>query len=180
MTPPTIRRLHWGCGSITPPDWINSDIVSGPGVQVCGDIRQGLPLENGSLDYIVSQHGLQDLGIYEQVDALRELWRLLKPGGVLRLGLPDLDLAIAAYQRGNREYFLVQDWESISGNFVSHVLWYNLTRTPFTREFAQELLRKAGFREVFQLAYRETRSAHPGIVDLDSRPAESFFVEAVK
>jgi predicted SAM-dependent methyltransferase len=176
----SIRRLHWGCGSITPEDWINSDLKPGPGVAISGNILDGLRLDNESIDYIVSQHALQDLQIYDQVKAISELRRVLKPGGTLRLSLPDLDQAIAAYQSGNRDYFHIRDWETISGNFITHVLWYSLTHTLFTYEFAEELLLKAGFSSVRRVDYRQTSSNFPEIVELDSREDESFFVEAIK
>jgi hypothetical protein len=93
---------------------------------------------------------------------------------MLRLSLPDLDKAIAAYQTGNRDYFHIRDWETISGNFIAHVLSYNLTRTLFTYDFAEELLRKAGFSNVQRVAYRQTSSNFPEIVELDSRENEAF------
>jgi SAM-dependent methyltransferase len=175
-----VRRLHWGCGHVTPSDWINSDILAGPGVDITCDILDGLPLEDNSIDYASSQHALTDLKIHDQVRALAELRRVLKPGGTLRLALPDLDLAIAAYQSGQRDHFLVWEWETISGNFITHILWYNCTRTLFTYEFAEELLRKAGFAAVKRVAYRQTASRYPEIVELDGREKESLYVEAFK
>src|SRR5689334_23411956 len=38
-----------------------------------------------------------------------ELRRVLKPGGILRLGLPDMDKAIDAYRAGDVDYFLIPD-----------------------------------------------------------------------
>lgn len=175
-----IRRLHWGCGSVTPSGWINVDVRAGAGIDIACDILAGIPLDDGCIDYIASQHALQDIKIHDQIKAIRELRRILKPGGVLRLGLPDLDRAIDAYKDGQADYFLVKDWDTISGNFISHVLWHNYTHTPFTYEFAEELLRKAGFREVRRAAYRRTASRYPEIVELDGRERESFFVEAWK
>lgn len=174
------RRLHWGCGDTPAPGWVNSDLRPGPGVDVVADIREGLPLEDESFDCVFSQHALPELGIYEQVDALRELRRVLRPGGVLRLSLPDLDWAIEAYRAGDRDHFKVWDWETISGNFIAHVLWYGITRTPFTFEFAEELLRRAGFSEVSRVCYRQTAGPWPGVAELDDRPEESFYVEAVR
>jgi SAM-dependent methyltransferase len=175
-----IRRLHWGCGDVTPSSWINSDIEAGPGIDISGDVLEGLPLEDDSIDYISSQHTLPELNVLEQVDALSELRRVLKPGGVLRLSLPDLDLAIQAYQSGRQEYFEIWDWDTISGNFITQMVWYGYINTPFTYEFAEELLGKAGFGDVCRVAYRQTVSPYPEITELDSREWESFFVEAFR
>jgi predicted SAM-dependent methyltransferase len=178
-----VRRLNWGCGSWRPSGWINSDLHEGPGIDISCDIRDGLPLPDGHLDYAVSIHALPMIPYPELVPVLAELRRVLKQGGVLRLGLPDLELAIAAFQRGDRSFFHVpdEDVHSLSGQFIVHLLWYGYTVTLFTADFIEELLYKAGFREVQHSSYRQTRSFHgPGIVELDNRETESLFVEAVK
>jgi SAM-dependent methyltransferase len=175
------RPLHWGCGDVRPSGWINADIRGGPGIDIIGDIvEDGLALPTDSTPYIVSQHALQQLGIYDVLRALQELHRVLAPGGVLRLGLPDLDQAIDACRRGDRNYFWCWDWDSISGNMITQIIDYNATRTPLTCEFTEELLRRAGFEQVVRTTYRETSGPFPGITDLDGRPEESFFVEAFK
>src|SRR5689334_8483185 len=92
-------RLNWGCGPRPAPGWINSDLVPAPGVDMPCDIRDGLPLPDCACHYIVAIHALQDLPFLDLDRAVGELFRVLSPGGVLRLGLPDLDRAIAAYQR---------------------------------------------------------------------------------
>jgi SAM-dependent methyltransferase len=175
-----VRRLHFGCGRITPEGWLNADIRPGERVDLCCDVLAGIPLDDDSIDYISSQHALQEIKVLDQIRAFRELRRVLKPGGVLRVVLPDLDRAIDAYQSGRDAYFRPRDWESIDGNFITHIVWYSNTRTLFTCAFALELLRKAGFADVRRVAYRITASPHPEIVELDSREPESFYVEAVK
>ena len=175
-----IRRLNWGCGKVTPPGWINSDIKSGPGIDISADILEGLPLDDDSIYYISSQHALPELKVWTQLDALSELRRVLKPGGVLRLCLPDLDLAIAAYQSGRQEFFPEWSWDTISGNFITHIVWHGYIKTPFTYEFAEELLWKAGFADVRRVGYLHTVSSYPEIVELDRREGRSFYVEAFK
>jgi predicted SAM-dependent methyltransferase len=178
----TIKRLHWGCGSWCPPGWINSDQKEGPGIDISCDIRDGLPLDTGSMDYVVSIHALPEVPYPDQVPVLRELRRVLKQDGVLRLGLPDLDRTIQAYLREDRTYFQVPDEEarSIGAKFIVHLIWYGYSRTFFTRDFVEELLLKAGFSRVDRCAYGETHSPHPEIVELDNREGESLFVEAIK
>jgi predicted SAM-dependent methyltransferase len=177
-----IKRLNWGCGHKGEPGWINSDLKDGPGIDISCDILEGLPLESDTMDYIVSIHALPMIPYTEIVRALQELKRVLKPGGVLRLGLPDFDKGIRAYQQNERDYFFIPDDEtkSISGKLIVQLIWYGYSRTMFTYEFAEELIQKAGFQNVRQCNYQETFSAFDEITSLDNRERESFFVEAVK
>jgi predicted SAM-dependent methyltransferase len=175
-----LTRLNCGCGPTPVPGWINADIRAHAGVDVCADLVKGLPLASGSFDCIVAIHVLQDIAWPDLPAAVSELRRVLKPGAVLRLGLPDLDRAIDAYQRKDPDYFYVPDSDArtVGAKLITQIIWYGSVRTPFNFEFAHELLSNAGFSRVQQCAFRETASAHPDIVTLDNRPRESLFVEA--
>jgi predicted SAM-dependent methyltransferase len=177
-----MSRLNWGCGSHIAPGWINSDIKDEPGVDLVCDIRQELPLETGSVDYAVSIHSLPELSYPEIVPVLEELRRVLKPGGTLRLALPDLRRGIEAYLAADRDYFKVgpDEVHSLGGRFVVHMLWYGYSRTLFTTDFALELLERAGFVEVNECAFGASASGIAEIVELDNREEESFFVEGRK
>jgi SAM-dependent methyltransferase len=178
----SVMRLNWGCGRTPPAGWINADRLSAPGIALSGDIREGLALADHAVDYAVAIHSLQDLAYPDVVPALQELRRVLRTDGVLRLGLPDLDRAVAAYARGEAGYFYIPDAEvtTLSGKLIVQLIWYGSVRTPFTRAFARELLLRAGFRRVTDCAFRLTASAYADIVELDNRQRESFFIEAVK
>lgn len=177
-----LLRLNWGCGAIPAPGWINADRRPLPGSQICRDIRDGLPLRSESLDYLVGIHALQDVPYPDLVPVLEELRRVLKPDGVCRLGLPDLDRAVRAYLGGDAGYFYIRDDEigSLGGKLITQLTWYGSVRTPFTFDFIAELLERAAFRRVTRCRYRETASPYPAIVELDNRERESFFVEAVR
>jgi hypothetical protein len=112
--------------------------------------------------------------------ALAELRRVLRPGGRLRLGVPDLERALDAFRRGDRAYFHVPDADAatIGGKLVAQVVWYGSVRTPFTFDALEELLLRAGFVAVRRCGYGATGGAWPGITALDNRPRESLFVEA--
>jgi predicted SAM-dependent methyltransferase len=177
-----VRRLNWGCGDHVAAGWINSDVKQGAEVDLVADIKAGLPLASDCLDYAVSVHALPELSYPELVPALRELRRVLKPGGVLRLVLPDLDRAIDAYRRGESGYFKVDPDEvrSLGGRLIVQMLWYGYSRSLFTGDFAAELLEKAGFEQVRHCRYQQTASRFAEIVALDNREDESLYVEAQK
>jgi predicted SAM-dependent methyltransferase len=177
-----IKRLNWGCGPRGAAGWLNSDRQKGPGVDYVCDVRGGLPIPSESLDYAVSVHAMQEVALEEQVPVLAELHRVLRPGGVLRLCLPDAEKAIRAYLTGDRDHFVVpdDDFASLGGKFVAHILWYGHSRVMYTFDFAEELLLRAGFARVHRCAYRRSQSGLSGITDLDDRARETLFVEAVK
>lgn len=177
-----IARLNCGCGPVAAAGWINSDILVRPGVDVCCDIRRGLALRDATFFYAVAMHVLQDLAWPDIPPALSELHRVLRPGGILRIGVPDLDRAIAAYQSADRGYFYIpdQDSDTLGGKLITQIIWYGSVRTPFTFDFLSELLSRTGFANITRCTFRGTHSHYPEIVSLDNRPRETLYVEATK
>lgn len=177
-----MRRLNCGCGPSPAPGWINVDRRRLPGVHLCCDVARGLPAADGAFRYAAAIHVLQDLPFLDVVPAVAELRRVLEPGGVLRLGLPDLDRAVDAYRRGDRGYFYIRDEDvrSLGGKLAVQIAWYGSVRTPFTWDLAEEVCSRAGFARVVRCAYRRTASRYPDIIELDNRERESLFVEAFR
>lgn len=174
-----MKRLNWGCGAHTATGWINSDVKAEAGVDLVADIREGLPLDRDSIDYAVSIHALPEFAYPELVPVLEELRRVLKPGGTLRLALPDLGRGIDAYMRGDEDYFKVgaDEVSSFGGRFIVQMLWHGYSRSLFTTDFTLELLERAGFERVTACSFGVTTSGIPEIVELDNREDESLFVE---
>jgi threonine dehydrogenase-like Zn-dependent dehydrogenase len=145
------------------------------GIDISSDIRDGLPLDTASIDYAVRIHILPEVPYPDLVPVLR-------PNGVLRLGLPDLDRTIQAYLRKDSSSFPIPDEEamSIGAKFVVYLIWYGYTRTFFTHDFVEEQLYKAGSTRVDRCAYGETNSQYSDIVELDNCEEESLCVEAIK
>ena len=170
-----VKRLNWGCGASGVPGWVNSDRKEGPGIDVSADIGDGLPFESESFDYAVAIHALPEVPYDDLVPVLEELRRVLKRGGVLRVALPDLEKGVAAYQRGDRDYFLVPDEEvgrprQQADRAARLVRLLADALRGRLRGGAAPQVRLRGSRH---LAYRETASHFPEIVELDNREREA-------
>jgi len=178
----TVRRMNWGCGCDRHEGWLNTDRRMLRGVDVCADIRWGLPFPDASFEYIASNHALQMLAYGELIPALGELRRVLRPGGVLRMGLPDMDRAIDAYRAGDPGYFYVPDDDAatLGGKLSVQLTWYGSSQALFNFDYARELLEKAGFNDITRSSFRHSESGYAEVASIDNRERESFFVEATK
>jgi SAM-dependent methyltransferase len=89
--------LNLGCGAHVHPDWINMDLVPGaPGVIPC-DLTRGIPLPAGHCEVVYHSHVLEHLRRIDALPFLRECHRVLAPGGVMRVVVPDLEDVCRTY-----------------------------------------------------------------------------------
>lgn len=89
-------RIHLGCGNRKVPGWLNVD-VSGSDLNV--DLSSGkLPFTDESISKIATQHVVEHLYYDEQfIPLMKEMNRVLVPGGIIWLSCPDLSKAINSY-----------------------------------------------------------------------------------
>jgi predicted SAM-dependent methyltransferase len=89
--------VNVGCGSRYHPDWLNFDMVpAGPGVVAC-DLTKGIPVADNSCDAIYHSHVLEHIRRADVPAFMRECLRVLKPGGIMRTVVPDLEQAASSY-----------------------------------------------------------------------------------
>lgn len=94
-----MRLLNVGCGRCIHAAWTNIDLVSAvPGV-ISHDLRTGLPFDDNEFDAVYHSHVLEHLTPVDASTMLRECLRVLKPKGVLRVVVPDLEGIARAYLR---------------------------------------------------------------------------------
>lgn len=93
----TVKYLNLGCGNRYHPAWINIDVVpAGPEV-IAHDLRRGIPLADDSYDVVYHSHLLEHLRRPDALGFMRECYRVLRPGGILRVAVPDLERLCQAY-----------------------------------------------------------------------------------
>jgi predicted SAM-dependent methyltransferase len=95
--PPVSDLLNAGCGATFHPAWTNLDFrASAPSV-IAHDLRKPLPFADASFGVVYSSHVLEHFSRSFAPVFLAECRRLLKPGGVLRLAVPDLETIARLY-----------------------------------------------------------------------------------
>jgi predicted SAM-dependent methyltransferase len=96
-------KLNLGCGPNIRPGWVNVDLFAEAPFHY--DVRYGLPFADGSCSYVYSEHLLEHLPYTDGVQFLRECFRVLDTGGVLRTVVPNYIEIFRAYVYNKGEYF---------------------------------------------------------------------------
>lgn len=86
-------KLHLFCGRRVIDGWTNIDVVASPKAPRAPDLLASalsIPLPDGCADEVMAIHGFEHLHSWDAPKALAEWHRLLKPGGLLVLEMPDV------------------------------------------------------------------------------------------
>jgi len=132
--------LHLGCGPNTLSGWLNCDIAQYNEDVVFLDAGEQLPFSDGSFDYVFSEHMIEHVPLSHALALLKEIWRVLKLGGVVRIATPDLGHFVQTFEGSNlphqEAYF---DWvhnEHFSGvPFMTAAMALNNIVTNFEHRF---------------------------------------------
>jgi len=180
-------HLHLGCGTKYLPGFLNVDANLFNKIDVWVDVRNGLPFRANSADSIYSTHMFEHFYPDELKVLLRECLRVLKAGGGIRLVVPSLESAIAAYAQQRTDWFsdsFPRHFDSLGGRFSNFIFCDGQHRTAFDFSYLNEVLREAGFREVEKSAEGQSRLYGSGVPPYepgDSRDLpHSLYVEAFK
>ena len=177
------RLLNLGCGVYPKPNYINLDYHWLPGVDICWDLTQGrLPLADASMDGVFSEHCIDCIPHEHFMRTVADVRRVLKPGGVFRLVLPDGELYLDLYQKRKTDKSVVfpyGDHEATGMISVNRYAREGTHQYSYDRESLELFLRKAGFSSVTSCSFGQ--GAMPELlIDQQERAAESLVVEAVK
>lgn len=185
------RTLNIGCGSITPDGWVNADLYPGQNAYKCDVASPNDPfvLESaGEFDLIVANHMLSCFSHWQLADpVLPNLLSMLRPGGLLRVLVPDARKAIEAYLAEDKAFFpLGEDLPSADERFCTFLPWFGESKSIFTYPYLSTMLRQAGFVNTAQvecglsvLGGRDLLSRET-IASLDDRARQALVVEAIR
>lgn len=184
-------RLHLGCGNALFPDWINMDCYPPreiPGTEVLMlDMRRRWPFVDGSAAVLFSEHFLEHLPFETVRDhILREILRVLEPGGHVRIGVPNGEYFVEQYvasKRGVAETLYEQARQGKSPmmmlNEIAHGFGHYFV---YDFETMRQMLNEAGFIEIRRMEPGKTGvEVFRGLDREDPwRMAMTLYVEAVR
>ena len=198
-----LRRAHWekhylnlGCGGNVLREYINLDYGWGRGIDLCWDIKRGIPLPTNSMQGIFTEHTLEHFTWYEAINVfLPECFRVLKEGGVIRICVPDAELCVVTYQdakiRGETGVPFRAVYEG--GNRIPMTPMMHVNNTfrriyeplevghKFVYDFQtlEYFLHSVGYVDISKEAFKQGRDPML-LADYQKRAGESLYVEAAK
>lgn len=114
------KKLHVGCGENILEGWLNTDLTFTRKKIVFLDAGRKFKFKDGSFQYVFSEHIIEHLKFDEAVNMLTECYRVLIPGGTLRIATPGLDFLIKLYNEPDKQ--IHRDYiEWSSTKFMPHV-----------------------------------------------------------
>jgi SAM-dependent methyltransferase len=173
-------RLHLGCGPNLKDGWINIDLHQAADIAL--DLREPLPFPDDSCAIVYSEHVLEHFDYPEPVmSMLRDWHRVLQPGGVCRVGVPDSDLPMAAYAGvGASDYFAIakREWHPAWCHTPMEHVNYHFRqgtehRFAYDAETLIAALTRAGFVDAVRVPF-------DGSIDTASRELGTLYVAARK
>lgn len=166
------RKLNLGCGTVPLPGYFNLDIAQGV------DARKLEGVPDASVDEVRASHLLEHFPATQTADVIKDWVRVLKPGGTLRISVPDFDKVVKAYESDQAAQIPVEAMlmgGHADANDVHHVI--------FNRRKLETILRTAGLIRVESWTGEGDTSAHPVSLNLQGRkpipraePPAVFFV----
>jgi SAM-dependent methyltransferase len=134
------------------------------------DLTKPLPFGDESCEAVFSSHVFEHLFMDEVERLVPEIKRVLAPGGICRVVVPDLEKIVAQFDPANPAPFISEIYEVGSRSTVK-----NTHHCGFTHASLASLFKRAGFSRTRSCSYLEGDC--PDIDKLDNRP-ESIFFEA--
>jgi predicted SAM-dependent methyltransferase len=165
-------RLHIGCGMGMLDNWVNIDIHPAP---LAMNVLWGLPFADGSAQCVFVSHLLEHL--YYPHDArafLCEIRRVLKPGGIVRIVVPDVEQCIDAYVANDRSFFgsrretwdwwpenptRLEDFLAYAGAGTDPGYLFEAHKFGYDFETLSRLMQEAGLQHVERSEFMSSR--HP-------------------
>lgn len=146
-----MRRLHIG-GHVRKAGWEVLDANPGPHVDHVGNAANLARFETATFTEIYASHVLEHFDFKDELlTTLKEWHRVLTPGGMLHISVPDMDVLARLWV--DRQLLTTEErFHVMMMIFGGHDDQYDYHKIGLNEEFLQRFLHAAGFAKVARLA----------------------------
>lgn len=182
-------NLNLGSGGRGRTGWVNIDVMRHhDDTTFAHDIRKRLPLANGQVARIFAEHVIEHIpfrdGTVKRV--MEEFYRVLEPGGMVRVIVPDTERWIEAYATGDVDKWAALGMEELPDDMPTRMAMINHVfhqdgehRFAYDFETLEYVMEEGGFEEVEKMEYG--RSEDPELcLDREIHAPYSMYVESRK
>lgn len=134
--------LNLGSSDRTSSEFTNIDAVPSRFTHYVENIENLSRFPDNSVDMVYASHVIEHIPRGRLVATIREWYRVLKPEGVLRFGVPDFDAIIEMYIASGR------DTESVVRQLMGEDGEYDDHHSIWNKAYAERLMKETGFSQV--------------------------------
>jgi predicted SAM-dependent methyltransferase len=169
------KGLQVGSGPFRLEGWLCTDVVGTPGIDFALDICEPLPIPDDSFDAIYGSEVIEHIARAQVRPFLKEVLRVLRPGGVLRLTTPDVRAVCQIYLGLLEGSSLADHARTWLEDEFSPDIWINSMFRAWGHQWLwdfeslAEELRSCGFGNIERTPPQVTRSEFPQLGNLEVR-----------
>ena len=174
-------KLQLGAGLNALPGWFNTDYFARPAIPFL-DVTKKFPFPDNTFELVFSEHHIEHITYLQAQAMLAEAYRVMKPGGYIKISTPDLQKYVQAYATKNLHSPMVKqhvtDWiyggfayaanykpvnDSYEAHFVNDIFLNYEHRFIYDYNALSALLEKAGFINI-----NDPAASYTGFQKIDS------------
>ena len=195
-----VTQLHVGCGLVLLKGWLNilyepkqgyGRVKEADGALLLNyNLLKKWPVDDNAVRFIAGSHFIEHLDLNHGIQFLKESFRVMKPGGVIRLSCPDLEIYVRNYVEKNMDFFeneLIREWCAFSqaetpGEMLAAKAYDSGGTHKWFYDFDSlaHILGVAGFKDIKRCTRLEGKVPELDALELPERELETVYVEAVK
>lgn len=173
-------KIQFGCGHNVLDGWLNADFYPEDPAIIHVDLTARFPLPDDCAALIFSEHVIEHLPLAGGIKMMRECFRVLRPGGRMRISTPSLPTLIAIHDKPDvplhRAYL---DWHAKTWLANSEILTPAIVLNDFARNWGhlliydqptlEKILMLAGFEQIQPCKLQESTDARLAGLENDTR-----------
>jgi len=195
-----VDKLHVGCGDIFLPNWLNITFELREEYGIIKNKEGALwlnynllkpwPFADQSIQFIAGSHFIEHLDLNGGIFFFNEAYRVMKPGGIIRMSCPDLLTYAENYIKNNKDFFedpLIREACTFKNAVTPGEIFIakaydsgGAHKWFYDFDSLKHLMGSAGFRHVKKTTRRTGQVPDLERIEFSAREIESVYVEAVK